>query len=292
MNTIFNVNRTLLSLFLVGGLLTVSSMASATNGATGFTGKPNPADPAGKACSACHGGGGPVPAITGPATLAAGAEGDYSVTVSRTGSGFLAFAAAVCEVPCKTDGTGTKAGMTAGTNVTKPFADAEVVATRQAVSSRTYTFKIKAPPTGGTIRLYTVANATNGSGTGGDSAGAQTLDITVTGGTTPPKEDAGTTPPKTDGGTTPGGDDDDDTGGDDTGAGGDDTGTGSGDDTGTGSGDDTGAGNGNGGKLTPASKDDGGCSASPTSPEGASAILVGLGLVATSFLSRRKKRSA
>ena len=163
---------------LVGGVLAGLFALSLTTAASAFTG----GDPgasgktAGNTCgnASCHTGG-PTPTvkIDGPATLAAGATGQYTFTVTtsltKTGMGVAG-----------SDGV----TFTAGTG--DQISSGEVAqSSPQAVTSgaTTYTFSVVAPTTGSSMTLYGCGVGANGDGNStGDGAATTTLAVTLTGG--------------------------------------------------------------------------------------------------------------
>lgn len=237
----------------------------------GYTGKQG-----GSTCNDCHSGG-TAPSITvnGPATLAAGAKGDYSAVVSGGGN-VKTFAVAATN--------GVK--LTAGTNMSPTF-DELYSTSNYNGGSVTFNFSVTAPATSGDITIYYVALASNGSaGKAGDRAANSTKAVSITGGSTP-QPDSGTST-GSDGGSSTGGND----GGTGTGGGDDDDDTAGG--GGTNSGADGSASGGNGGSPSagglPENDDGGGCSlasrASAVSPMGAAAAIA----MALGLSMRRRRR--
>jgi MYXO-CTERM domain-containing protein len=183
-------------------LVSLPVLANAS-GLAGYTMKPNLSAPAGESCNNCHSGGtAPTITLTGPATLTAGQIADYSLVV-KTGSSRAAGGIAA------TDGV----ILTPLSGVRDSFGEM-VPNGGVAVSGgqATFTFRVTAPLSGNTLRLWAVGLAANGNnGVSGDKAAHVLRDITVTGGTAP-KPDAGTssggdaavdpTPEETDGGIT------------------------------------------------------------------------------------------
>ena len=184
---------------LLTSLVSLTALAN-ESGLAGYTGKPNLSAPAGESCNNCHTGGtAPQVTLVGPSTLAAGQTADYSLVIKtasiRAAGGIAA-----------TDGI----VLTPGAGVRDSFGEMVPnggVATNGGQA--TFAFKVTAPLSGTTLRLWAVGLSANGNGaTSGDKA-AQTLrDIAVTGGA-PPKPDAGTSggadastppPPGADGG--------------------------------------------------------------------------------------------
>ncbi len=174
--------------FAVALAISLASIAASANGGgvAGYTGKPSSFAPQGESCNQCHNGGtAPQVSITGPASLAAGQSGDYTLVVS-TGQTRAAGAVAA------TDGVLLTPGVNGG------FRDSFGEMVQDAAKTvnggqATFTFRVKAPATGNTLRLWAVGLAANGAGTAGDRATQITRDITVTGGGTapPPSTDAG-----------------------------------------------------------------------------------------------------
>lgn len=174
----FGVAGVMAAFFLSTPALAIST------GMTGRSGKTT-----GQTClSGCHGTnpGGTAPTVTleGPATLEAGATGNYKLTISGGPGvkGGLNVASS----------SGTLANV--GTDV--KIQNAEVTHTAaKAFTSGTvsFDFTFKAPATAGTTTLYASGNSTNGDGTlNGDNAASITKDITVTAASVP---DAGTGTP-------------------------------------------------------------------------------------------------
>lgn len=165
--------RALLSLAIAASLSTVAATAAANgSGLAGYTGKQ-----AGKSCNSCHTGGAtPTVTINGPATLAPGQTGDYTMVVT-TGQTRAAGGIAASD--------GTK--LTAGTGLRASF-DELTQDNARTVSggSATFSFKVTAPASGTTLKLFAVGMAANGNGTGGDSSAQVTKDVAVTGGSTTP----------------------------------------------------------------------------------------------------------
>ena len=183
---------------LVGALaglfaLTLTAAASASSaGISGFSGKT-----AGSSCTmtGCHSGGAaPTVAIDGPATLAAGAQGSYTFTVTtalaKSGADIAASDGATLAA-----GTGLKI-MSGELVQSSPLATASGAAK--------YTFTVTAPTSGTTMTLYAAGLAADGTGgTTGDGQAQTTLAVTVTGG--------GAAPAASSSASTSTGDDDDST---------------------------------------------------------------------------------
>jgi len=166
----------LVSSFALASITTETEARANANGLAGYTGKPNTANPNGQSCNQCHAGGNaPTVTFNGPKTLAAGQVGDYTMVVTassgRSGAGVAA-----------TDG----AKLAPGSNLRDSFGEL-VQESPKAGASTTYAFKLTAPSVPGAIKLWGVGLASNGSGTGGDSATQTTYAVTVSaaGATTP-----------------------------------------------------------------------------------------------------------
>jgi uncharacterized protein (TIGR03382 family) len=167
------------SVALVAGLLSSAAFAN-SSGINGFSGK------SGATCTSCHLAGAAVPTVqlSGPATLAAGETGQYTVTI-KGGPGKLAGTdIAVSDAAAKlVEGTGLKllSGELTHT-MPKAFANGEA----------SFTFSLKAPSTGGTVTLYAAGNSANADyNNTGDGIGSTKLDVTVTGAAPVAEEEKG-----------------------------------------------------------------------------------------------------
>ena len=182
---------------LVASLFCVTARAN-QSGLAGYSGKPNVSAPAGESCNQCHSGGtAPQITIAGPSTLAAGQTGDYALVVQTAQSRAAGAVAA-------TDGI----VLTPVAGVRDSFGEmvpngGVTVAGGQA----TFRFRVTAPLTGSTLRLWGVGLAANGNNApSGDRAAHMTRDITVTGGLAPTPDAGGSsggdasTAPSSDGG--------------------------------------------------------------------------------------------
>jgi hypothetical protein len=164
------------------GVLLGSSPAFANSNASGDTGRSSKT--AGQTCNtSCHSpsGSAPTVALTGPATLAAGATGNFTLTLTanaapNTQSG--------CDIA-----TSTTQATLAATTANLTLAGGELVQKTPLAftnGTATYDFKVTAPTTAGSFTVYAYGLATNGSGTGGDNGKAATpLVVNVTGGSAP-----------------------------------------------------------------------------------------------------------
>ncbi|HEX8819428.1 MAG TPA: MXAN_6652 family MXYO-CTERM-anchored protein [Archangium sp.] len=189
-------------------LLSTSALASSRGtGATGNSGKD-----AAKTCNTCHNGGAaPTVTLSGPETLAAGATGQYTLTIQG--------GAAVRGGMNVALSAGTTASLEPGTGLQK--LGAEVIHSQPknfdtASGAVSFDFSVIAPATGETFTIFGAGNSTNGNGTtAGDRSGLAQRVVTVTGGTGG-GTDAGTggdTDAGTGTGNEPGNGNDDDKGG-------------------------------------------------------------------------------
>lgn len=147
-----------------------------SSGAPGYSGIPTGSGN----CNACHDAavGAPTLAITGPTSLAGGATGNYTLTISG--------------------GPGVRGGWTIavdrgalGSSQANAFVfQGQVMQTTAANfvgGSLTATFTVTAPGTTGPLRIYAAANSANGNGgTSGDKGGTTMLTVTVSAGNTAP----------------------------------------------------------------------------------------------------------
>ena len=166
---------------LAASLIATAALAN-ESGLAGYSGKPNLANPAGESCNQCHSGAGaPQVTLNGPASLTAGQTADYSLVV-KTGLSHAAGAIAATDGIVLTPVTGLRDSF------------GEMVPNGGVVTSggqATFSFKVTAPLSGTTLRLWAVGLADNGNGNvSGDKASHVIRDVAVTGGTMP-KPDAG-----------------------------------------------------------------------------------------------------
>ena len=172
---------------VVAGLLSLSALtfvspAFANSNASADTGRSSKTP--GQTCNSnCHSptGSAPAVALTGPATLAAGATGNFKLTLTanaapNTQSG--------CDIA-----TSSMQALLAATTANLTLSGGELVQKTPLVitnGAATYAFTVTAPPTAGSFTVYAYGMATNGSGTGGDNGNAATpLVVNVTGGGAP-----------------------------------------------------------------------------------------------------------
>jgi MYXO-CTERM domain-containing protein len=164
-----------LSLALGASLVSVTASAN-SGGVAGYTGKPNFSAPQGESCTTnCHGGGAsPNVSITGPSSIAAGQSAEYSLIVA-TGSPRAAGAVAATD--------GVKLANVSG--LADSFGELVQNAPMNVGGGQaTFRFRVTAPLSGNSLRLWAVGLAAGGGvgSTGGDGAAQITRDITVTGG--------------------------------------------------------------------------------------------------------------
>ncbi len=142
-----------------------------SNGITGYSG--NPATNTGQICTKCHSGGTvPTVTLTGPTSLAPGASGVYTFTI--TGG-----AAVVGGLDVS-----TTSGTLQATDPNTQLSGVEITHTSATHSftsgSLAFTFTLVAP-TSGTVTLYAAGLSADGDGTfNGDNAAGTTLAVTVT----------------------------------------------------------------------------------------------------------------
>ena len=152
-----------LLLFAIAALAALPCVADASPGKTGYSGM------SGSTCTACHSGGAaPTVTIAGPSSLAPGASGSYTLTI--TGGPLIRGA---CDIAAS-GGT-----LAAGSNTTK--SGTEVVGKPIAPTSAAviFGFSWTAPAAAGTYTIYGAGLSSNNSGTGGDGVGATTFTVTV-----------------------------------------------------------------------------------------------------------------
>jgi uncharacterized protein (TIGR03382 family) len=142
-------------------------------------------------CNACHNGGtAPTVELTGPTTLPVGETGQYTLIIRGGAAGVGGMNVATSSGGAALEpGSGQKKLGSEITHTTpKAFSGNEL----------RFDFRMRAPPSAGTVTLFGAGNSANGSGSeAGDMAGTATLPVTVTasGGTdggTDGEPDAGT----------------------------------------------------------------------------------------------------
>jgi uncharacterized protein (TIGR03382 family) len=160
----------------------LSAPAFATSsGVTGSSGKTS------QTCitSGCHfGGASTTVELTGPTSLAAGATGQYTLTI-RGGPGTRGgFNVAV-------DNTAASLEPSAGTR--KASNELTHSAPKPAAAGAiTFDFSMVAPPSAGTVKIFAAGNSTNGDGNiTGDMSALTSLSVNVTGSNEPMEEEGG-----------------------------------------------------------------------------------------------------
>jgi hypothetical protein len=261
-----------------------ASAGANSGGVAGYTGKPNAAAPQGESCNQCHNGGtAPTVALAGPTSLAAGQSAEYSLVVT---TGQIRAAGAIAA----TDGV----VLAPVSNLRDSFGEmVQNAPVTPANGQATFRFRVTAPMTGTTVRLWAVGLAANGAGTAGDRATHTTQDITITGGAAP-APDAGPGPgdgdppptPDADGGAP--GDEEPGSGAGGSAPGPDDT-SGEGDDLGM---DDDGAVSGPGPRSRRAEMDaPGSCAQSPLSGSSGAGLSAVAALALAATLRRRRRHA-
>ncbi|KFA86745.1 MXAN_6652 family MXYO-CTERM-anchored protein [Archangium violaceum] len=159
-------------------LLSAPAFANST-GMTGNSGK------SAATCSSCHSGGtAPTVTLTGPSSLAAGATGEYTLTITggpglRGGMNVAVDNTAASLEP----GTGSKKQSNELThNAPKPAASGAI----------TFNFSLVAPPSAGSVKIFAAGNSVNGDNNStGDAAATTSLTVNVTGNNEPQEEEGG-----------------------------------------------------------------------------------------------------
>ena len=163
---------------LTACLLSAPAFANST-GMTGNSGK------SATTCSSCHtGGSAPTVTLTGPSSLAAGATGQYTLTITG-GPGLKGgFNVAV---------DNTAASLEPGTGSKKQSNELTHTAPKPAASGAiTFDFSLVAPPSAGTVKIFAAGNSVNGDNNStGDGAATTTLTVNVTGNNEPQEEEGG-----------------------------------------------------------------------------------------------------
>ncbi len=176
---------------LLGSVVLVGAATSYANpgGVAGYTGKPTTTAPQGQSCNACHtGGAAPQVSITGPASLKAGESGEYAVVVATgaaRASGAVAATSGVMLAPIQGGGLRDSFGELVQDGSRSPSG-----------GQAQFRFRLTAPLSGTSVRLWAVGMGSNGSGTGGDGSAQITKDIAVTGSSSTGNADAGSSASK------------------------------------------------------------------------------------------------
>ncbi|WNG55256.1 hypothetical protein F0U59_11040 [Archangium gephyra] len=163
---------------LTACLLSAPAFANST-GMTGNSGKSS------TTCSSCHmGGSAPTVTLTGPSSLAAGATGQYTLTITG-GPGLRGgFNVAV---------DNTAASLEPGTGSKKQSNELTHTAPKPAASGAiTFDFSLVAPPSAGTVKIFAAGNSVNGDNNStGDGSATTSLTVNVTGNNEPQEEEGG-----------------------------------------------------------------------------------------------------
>ncbi|HYO72942.1 MAG TPA: MXAN_6652 family MXYO-CTERM-anchored protein [Archangium sp.] len=159
-------------------LLSAPAFANSA-GSTGNSGKSS------ATCSTCHmGGSAPTVELTGPSSLAAGAKGQYTLTI-RGGPGQKGgFNVAV---------DNTAASLEPGPGAKKASNELTHSAAKPAAAGAiTFDFSLVAPPSAGTVKIFAAGNSVNGDNNStGDASALASLSVTVTGNNEPQEEEGG-----------------------------------------------------------------------------------------------------
>ncbi|MFY0525369.1 MXAN_6652 family MXYO-CTERM-anchored protein [Archangium gephyra] len=161
-------------------LLSTPAFANST-GMTNGSGKPGSIN----VCSSCHtGGAAPTVELTGPTTLAAGATGQYKLTITG-GPGLRGgFNVAVDSTAASLE---PSAGMKKQSNELTHSAPKPA-----AAGAITFDFSMVAPPSAGTVKIFAAGNSANGDNNStGDNAALTSLSVNVTGNNEPMEEEGG-----------------------------------------------------------------------------------------------------
>ena len=176
---------------LLGSVVLFGAATAFANpgGVAGYTGKPTTTAPQGQSCNACHtGGAAPQVSITGPASLKAGESAEYAVVVATgaaRASGAVAATSGVMLAPIQGGGLRDSFGELVQDGSRSPSG-----------GQAQFRFRLTAPLSGTSVRLWAVGMGSNGSGTGGDGSAQITKDIAVTGGSSTGNADAGSSASK------------------------------------------------------------------------------------------------
>lgn len=164
----------------VAGVLTLSLLSTSalanSRGITSTTG--NSGKNTSQTCNSCHNGGlAPTVTITGPETLAAGATGQYTLTIQG--------GAAVKAGTNVALSNGTTASLEPGAGLQKLGSELIHSQSKNFTGGTvSFDFSVIAPSTGGSFTIFGAGNSTNGNNNfDGDLAGFAQKAVTVTGGT-------------------------------------------------------------------------------------------------------------
>ena len=159
-------------------LLSAPALANSA-GITGNSGK------SAATCATCHSGGSaPTVELTGPTSLAAGATGQYTLTITGGPGAKGGMNVAV---------DNTAASLEPGTDTRKASNELTQKAPTPASNGAiTFEFSMVAPPSAGTVKLFAAGNSVNGDGTvAQDQSATTSLTVNVTGSNEPKDEQGG-----------------------------------------------------------------------------------------------------
>ena len=163
-------------------LLSAPALANSA-GITGNSGKPGST----QTCSTCHSGGStPTVELTGPTTLAAGATGQYTLTI--TGGPGLKGGMNVA-----VDNTAASLEYVEGTGIKKLSNELTHSTPKPASGGAiTFDFTMVAPPSASTVKIFAAGNSVNGDAAQtGDMPALTSLSVTVTGNNEPVDDEGG-----------------------------------------------------------------------------------------------------
>lgn len=160
-------------------LLSAPALANSA-GITGNSGK------SAATCTTCHSGGGSAPTVTltGPTSLAAGATGQYKLTITG-GPGLRGGMNVAVD--------NTAASLEPGTGIKKQSNELTHTAPKPASAGAiSFDFSLVAPPSEGTVKISAAGNSVNGDGAAtGDASALASLTVNVTGNNEPEEEKGG-----------------------------------------------------------------------------------------------------
>lgn len=152
-------------------------------GVTGNSGKPGST----QTCNTCHSGGSaPTVELTGPTSLAAGATGQYKLTITGGAGQKGGMNVAV-------DNSGASLEPGTDTGLKKQSNELTHTAPKPASAGAiTFDFTMVAPPSEGTVKIFAAGNSVNGdTAQTGDLSALTSLSVTVTGNNEPVDEEEG-----------------------------------------------------------------------------------------------------
>ncbi len=165
---------------LTACLLSAPALANSA-GITGNSGKQGTS----ATCTTCHSGGSAATVtLTGPTSLAAGATGQYTLTITG-GPGLRGGMNVAVD--------NTAASLEPSTGIKKASNELTHSAPKPAASgSITFAFSMVAPPSAGTVKIFAAGNSVNGDANStGDASALTSLTVNVTGNNEPVEEEGG-----------------------------------------------------------------------------------------------------